>query len=256
MWTVGVYTQGMMGRTPNIASIAKQGALFSDHYAQPSCTAGRAAFIAGQLPIRTGMTTIGIPGSPGGIQKEDPTLAEVLKSQGYVTGQFMKNHLGDRNEFLPTVHGFDEWFGNLDHLNAEEEPEQLDYPGQNNPAYTKKYGPRGVPHAWATDEDDPTTDAVFGRVGKQRGSPVRRPNCWLARKWGTPPTRRISTAITTWITGRVRPINPPAASISTATKPISWRSGWTAGKCTSASSLRAVGGTRSISPVFPACSIC
>ncbi|TWU20737.1 arylsulfatase [Bythopirellula polymerisocia] len=167
-WNVGAYTHGMMGRTPSIDSIAKQGALFTDHYAQPSCTAGRAAFITGQMPIRTGMTTIGIPGSTRGIQKEDPTLAEVLKSQGYATGQFGKNHLGDRNEFLPTVHGFDEWFGNLYHLNAEEEPEQLDYPGQKNPAYTKKYGPRGVLHAWATDTDDPTTDPVFGRVGKQK----------------------------------------------------------------------------------------
>jgi arylsulfatase A-like enzyme len=112
MWNVGAYTHGMMGRTPNIDRIAAQGALFTDHYDQPSCTAGRAAFIAGQMPIRTGMTTIGIPGSNRGIQKEDPTLAEVLKSQGYATAQFGKNHLGDRNEFLPTVHGFDEWFGN------------------------------------------------------------------------------------------------------------------------------------------------
>src|SRR5215469_16815139 len=123
-WNVGAYTHGMMGWTPNIDSISKNGILFTDHYGQPSCTAGRAAFIMGQLPIRTGMTTIGIPGSTRGIQKSDPTLAEVLKTQGYATGQFGKNHLGDRNEFLPTVHGFDEWFGNLYHLNAEEEPEE------------------------------------------------------------------------------------------------------------------------------------
>ncbi|TWT60878.1 arylsulfatase [Rubinisphaera italica] len=168
MWNVGKYTHGMMGRTPNIDSIATEGLLFTDHYGQPSCTAGRAAFITGQMPVRTGMTTIGIPGSTRGIQKEDPTLAEVLKSQGYSTGQFGKNHLGDRNEFLPTVHGFDEWFGNLYHLNAEEEPEQLDYPGQKNPEYKKKYAPRGVMHAWATEQDDPTTDPVFGRVGKQK----------------------------------------------------------------------------------------
>jgi arylsulfatase A-like enzyme len=168
MWNVGAYTHGMMGRTPNIDSIAKTGILFTDHYGQPSCTAGRAAFITGQLPVRTGMTTIGIPGSPRGIQKEDPTLAEVLKSAGYINGQFGKNHLGDRNEFLPTVHGFDEWFGNLYHLNAEEEPEELEYPGQKNPEYTKKFGPRGVLHAWATTVDDPTTDPVFGRVGKQK----------------------------------------------------------------------------------------
>jgi len=168
MWNVGAYTHGMMGRTPNIDRIAAEGMLFTDHYGQPSCTAGRAAFIMGQLPIRTGMTTIGIPGSTRGIQKSDPTLAEVLKSQGYATAQFGKNHLGDRNEFLPTAHGFDEWFGNLYHLNAEEEPEELDYPGKKNPEYLKKFGPRGALHAWATDKDDATTDPKFGRVGKQR----------------------------------------------------------------------------------------
>jgi len=168
MWNVSAYTHGMMGWTPNIDRIAKEGILFTDHYGQPSCTAGRAAFIMGQLPIRTGMTTVGIPGSTRGIQKEDPTLAEVLKSLGYATAQFGKNHLGDRNEFLPTMHGFDEWFGNLYHLNAEEEPEELDYPAQKNPEYLKKFGPRGVLHAWASDTDDPTTDPKFGRVGKQR----------------------------------------------------------------------------------------
>src|SRR5262245_40905973 len=168
MWNVGIYTHGMMGSTRNIDSIAKEGILFTDHYGQPSCTAGRAAFLMGQMPIRTGMTTVGIPGSTRGIQKKDPTLAEVLKSQGYATAQFGKNHLGDRNEFLPTAHGFDEWFGNLYHLNAEEEPEELDYPGQKNPEYKKQFGPRGVLHAWATDTDDPTEDPKFGRVGKQR----------------------------------------------------------------------------------------
>lgn len=168
MWNVGAYTHGMMGRTPQIDSLAKHGAIFTDHYGQASCTAGRSAFITGQLPLRTGMTTIGIPGSKLGIQKQDPTLAEVLKSQGYATAQFGKNHLGDRNEFLPTVHGFDEWFGNLYHLNAQEEPEQLDYPGQRNPAYKAKYGPRDVLHTWATDVDDSTVDPVFGRVGKQK----------------------------------------------------------------------------------------
>ena len=167
-WNVGAYTHGMMGRTPNIDSIAREGMLFTDHYSQASCTAGRAAFITGQMPIRTGMTTIGLPGSTRGIQTSDPTLAEVLKSQGYATGQFGKNHLGDRNEFLPTVHGFDEWFGNLYHLNAEEEPEELDYPGQKNPQYLEKYGPRGVLHTWATNVDDPTTDPKYGRIGKQR----------------------------------------------------------------------------------------
>jgi arylsulfatase A-like enzyme len=167
-WNIGAYTHGMMGRTPNIDSIAKDGGLFTDHYGQPSCTAGRVAFLTGQLPIRSGMTTIGIPGSALGLQKEDPTIAEVLKTQGYVTGQFGKNHVGDRNEFLPTVHGFDEWFGNLYHLNAEEEPEELDYPGQKNPEYTKKVGPRGVLHAWATDKDDTTEEDRWGKVGKQK----------------------------------------------------------------------------------------
>jgi arylsulfatase len=167
-WNVGAYTHGMMGRTPNIDSIARAGILFTDHYAQPSCTAGRAAFLTGQLPVRTGMTTIGIPGSTRGIQKEDPTLAEVLKSVGYNTAQFGKNHLGDRNEFLPTVHGFDEWYGNLYHLNAEEEPEELDYPGQKNPEYKAKFAPRGVMHTWATNVDDATVDSKFGRVGKQK----------------------------------------------------------------------------------------
>jgi len=167
-WNVGAYTHGMMGKTPNIDGLARDGMLFTDHYGQPSCTAGRAAFLMGQNPIRTGMVTVGIPGSTLGIQKVDPTLAEVLKSLGYSTAQFGKNHLGDRNEFLPTMHGFDEWFGNLYHLNAEEEPEELDYPGQKNPEYLKKFGPRGVLHAWATDKDDATVDPKFGKVGKQR----------------------------------------------------------------------------------------
>src|SRR5215468_1879108 len=168
IWNVGLYTNGMMGNTPNIDRIGREGVIFTDHYGQPSCTAGRAAFIMGQLPVRTGMTTVGIPGSTRGIQNEDPTLAEVLKSVGYATAQFGKNHLGDRNEFLPTVHGFDEWFGNLYHLNAEEEPEELDYPGQKNPAYKTKFGPRGVLHTWATTTDDSTTDPKFGRVGMQK----------------------------------------------------------------------------------------
>jgi Sulfatase len=142
MWNIGAYTHGMMGRTPNIDSLAKEGAILTDHYGQPSCTAGRAAFIMGQLPLRTGMTTVGIPGSKLGIQKEDPTLVEVLKSQGYATGQFGKNHLGDRNEHLPTVHGFDEWYGNLYHLNAQEEPEALEYPGQKDPVMFSTPGQR------------------------------------------------------------------------------------------------------------------
>lgn len=167
-WNVGAYTHGMMGRTPHIDSLARNGAIFTDHYGQASCTAGRAAFMTGMIPLRSGMTTIGIPGSKLGIQKEDPLLSEVLKSQGYATAQFGKNHLGDRNEFLPTAHGFDEWFGNLYHLNAQEEPEELDYPGQKNPAYKAKFAPREVLHTWATDVDDPTEDPVFGKVGKQK----------------------------------------------------------------------------------------
>jgi arylsulfatase len=166
-FNVSAYNQGMMGyRTPNIDSIAQQGALFTDWYGQQSCTAGRAAFITGQSPIRTGLTKVGLPGAPEGMKKEDPTLAELLKPLGYMTGQFGKNHLGDRSDMLPTVHGFDEWFGNLYHLNAEEEPESPDYP--KNPAFLAKFGPRGVLHAWATDKDDPTVDPRFGKVGKQR----------------------------------------------------------------------------------------
>ena len=137
---VSAYSQGLMGQTPSIDRIAREGMLFTDHYSEPSCTPGRAAFITGQYPIRTGLTTVGLPNSPVGIDKRDPTLAEVLKPLGYVSGQFGKNHLGDRDEHLPTAHGFDEFFGNLYHLNAEEEPEQLDYPTTQ----LTKYKPRGV----------------------------------------------------------------------------------------------------------------
>ena len=132
---VGAYHRGMMGQTPNIDRIAAEGVLFTDFYAQASCTAGRAAFITGQIPMRTGMTTVGLPGADPGLQPEDPTLAELLKPEGYMTAQIGKNHLGDRNEFLPTVHGFDEFYGNLYHLNAEEEPEQPDYP-KDNPIFS------------------------------------------------------------------------------------------------------------------------
>jgi len=147
-FNVSAYNHGLMGyRTPNIDRIAKEGAMFTDWYGQQSCTAGRAAFITGQSPIRTGLTKVGLPGADLGLQPEDPTIAEVLKPLGYVTGQFGKNHLGDRDEFLPTAHGFDEFFGNLYHLNAEEEPENPDYP--KDPEFRKKYGPRGVLHTWA-----------------------------------------------------------------------------------------------------------
>jgi len=166
-FNISAYNMGMMGyRTPNIDSIAQQGALFTDWYGQQSCTAGRAAFITGQSPIRTGLTKVGLPGALEGLKKEDPTIAELLKPLGYATGQFGKNHLGDRNDMLPTVHGFDEWFGNLYHLNAEEEPENVDYP--KNPAFRAKFGPRGVLHCFATQTDDPTVDPRFGKMGKQK----------------------------------------------------------------------------------------
>ena len=147
-FNISAYNHGMMGyKTPNIDSIAAEGAIFTDWYGQQSCTAGRAAFVTGQSPIRTGLTKVGLPGAPEGMQKEDPTIATLLKAQGYVTGQFGKNHLGDRDEMLPTAHGFDEFFGNLYHLNAEEEPENPDYP--KNPEFKKKFGPRGVIHSFA-----------------------------------------------------------------------------------------------------------
>jgi arylsulfatase A-like enzyme len=147
-FNISANNNGVMGyRTPNIDRIAKEGALFTDWYGQQSCTAGRACFITGQSPIRTGLTKVGLPGSTLGLQAEDPTIAEMLKPLGYACGQFGKNHLGDRDEFLPTVHGFDEFFGNLYHLNAEEEPENPDYP--KNPDFKKHFGPRGVLHSWA-----------------------------------------------------------------------------------------------------------
>jgi arylsulfatase A-like enzyme len=147
-YNVSAYNHGVMGyHTPNIDRVAKEGAMFTDWYGQQSCTAGRATFITGQSPIRTGLTKVGMPGAKLGLQAEDPTIADLLKPLGYATGQFGKNHLGDRDEFLPTVHGFDEFFGNLYHLNAEEEPENPDYP--KNPEFKKKFGPRGVLHSWA-----------------------------------------------------------------------------------------------------------
>ena len=145
--SLSAYSHGMTYPTPNIDRIANEGALFTDHYAQPSCTAGRAAFLMGQLPIRTGLTTVGQPGNPLGIKEADPTLAEFLKDRGYMTAQFGKNHLGDLDEHLPTKHGFDEFYGNLYHLNVSEEPEQADYP--KDPEFVKKFGPRGVIESYA-----------------------------------------------------------------------------------------------------------
>ncbi|WP_373997956.1 arylsulfatase [Bdellovibrio bacteriovorus] len=159
------YSHGMMGyKTPNIDRVAKEGMMFTDSYGEQSCTAGRAAFITGQSVFRTGLSKVGFPGAPIGIRHEDPTIAELLKPLGYATGQFGKNHFGDRNEFLPTVHGFDEFYGNLYHLNAEEDPEDPDYPQGN---FKKKFGPRGVLRCKATDKDDATTHERWGRVGKQ-----------------------------------------------------------------------------------------
>jgi arylsulfatase A-like enzyme len=160
------YHQGVMGyETPNIDRIAKEGARFTDFYGQQSCTAGRAAFITGQSPIRTGLTKVGVPGATLGLSFEDPSVGQFMKSFGYATGQFGKNHLGDRNEHLPTVHGFDEFFGNLYHLNAEEEPYYPNYP--KDPKFREQFGPRGVLKCKATDKDDATVDPHFGKVGKQ-----------------------------------------------------------------------------------------
>jgi len=164
------YSDGLMGyRTPNIDRIANEGMRFTDYYGQQSCTAGRAAFITGQSPYRTGLTKVGMPGADVGLQAEDVTIAELLKPLGYATGQFGKNHFGDRNKYLPTAHGFDEFFGNLYHLNAEEEPENVDYPPEEDfPDFHKNFKPRGVMHTWATEEDDPTVHPRWGRVGKQK----------------------------------------------------------------------------------------
>ena len=161
------YSHGVMGyKTPNIDRLAKEGMMFTDSYGEQSCTAGRASFITGQSGFRTGLTKVGIPGADVGLQAEDPTIAELLKPLGYATGQFGKNHLGDMNKFLPTVHGFDEFYGNLYHLNAEQDPEDPDYP--KDPAFKAKFGPRGVLHCFATDKDDPTVQPRWGRVGKQK----------------------------------------------------------------------------------------
>jgi arylsulfatase A-like enzyme len=163
------YSHGLMGyHTPNIDRLAKEGMMFTDSYGEQSCTAGRSSFITGQSVYRTGLSKVGIPGAKAGLQPQTVTIAELLKNQGYVTGQFGKNHLGDRNEYLPTLHGFDEFYGNLYHLNAEQEPEMYDYPKEKDfPNFRKNYGPRGVLHCFATDKDDPTEEPRFGRVGKQ-----------------------------------------------------------------------------------------
>jgi arylsulfatase A-like enzyme len=164
------YSDGVMGyRTPNIDRIAEEGMRFTDSYGEQSCTAGRAAFITGQSVFRTGLSKVGVPAATVGLQAGDPTIAELLKNHGYATGQFGKNHLGDRNEYLPTVHGFDEFFGNLYHLNAEEEPELPDYPNPKDfPNFRERFGPRGILRCSATGTDDSTVDSRFGKVGKQK----------------------------------------------------------------------------------------
>jgi arylsulfatase A-like enzyme len=164
-FNIGAYNQGMMaGRTPNLDQLASEGMRFTDYYAEASCTAGRANFIAGELPIRTGLTTVGQAGSPIGMPDEAPTIATVLKSMGYATGQFGKNHLGDLNQFLPTRHGFDEYFGYLYHLDAMEDPCHRNYP----PALKESVGPRHMIHSFATDTDDATVQPRWGKIGKQR----------------------------------------------------------------------------------------
>ena len=164
------YSHGVMGyKTPNIDRIAREGMMFTDSYGEQSCTAGRSSFITGQSVLRTGLSKVGIPAAPTGMNEKIITIAAALKNQGYATGQFGKNHLGDLNSMLPTNHGFDEFFGNLYHLNAEEEPEQYDYPPEKDfPKFRERFGPRGVLHTWATDKDDPTEMPRWGKVGKQK----------------------------------------------------------------------------------------
>ncbi|MBA2964949.1 MULTISPECIES: arylsulfatase [Ramlibacter] len=166
LWNISAYHRGMMGgSTPNIDRLARDGAIFTDYYSQNSCTAGRAAFITGQSPLRTGLLKVGLPGARQGLQDKDPTIADLLKPMGYATAQIGKNHLGDRNEYLPTLHGFDEFYGNLYHLNSEEEPEDPDYP--KNPEFHARFGPRGVLDCRATPTAQPGDDPRFGAPGKQ-----------------------------------------------------------------------------------------
>ena len=185
------YTHGLMGyQTPNIDRIAREGMLFTDSYGEQSCTAGRSSFITGQSVYRTGLSKVGLPGAPVGMNEKIVTIAALLKEQGYATGQFGKNHLGDLNHMLPTNHGFDEFFGNLYHLNAEEDPEDFDYPSEKEfPDFKKSLGPRGVIHSWATDKDDPTDSrAGAGSASRRSRTPAHstgsgwRPattNSWL-----------------------------------------------------------------------------
>src|SRR5450432_3509058 len=178
-WNISAYNRGMMGyRTPNIDRIASEGAIFTDYYGQQSCTAGRSAFITGQSPMRTGLLKVGLPGAKEGLSDKDPTIATLLKGQGYATGQFGKNHLGDRNEFFPTVHGFDEFYGNLYHLNAEDEPENPDYP--KSPSFRAQFGPRGVMKCVAVPTDTPGDDprSVRGESRNVRTPGLSPRNAW------------------------------------------------------------------------------
>jgi len=201
-YNISAYNLGVMGyRTPNIDRIAREGALFTDWYGQQSCTAGRAAFVTGQSPIRTGLTKVGLPGADIGLRAEDPSVGDVMKSLGYATGQFGKNHLGDRNEFLPTVHGFDEFFGNLYHLNAEEEPENPDYP--KNPDFRRRFGPRGVLRCTATDKDD-------------------RPRTCTTAAWAVRRSRTAGRSIASaWRRSTRSSWRPPRISSSASTRPAS-----------------------------------
>ena len=217
------YSDGLMGyRTPNIDRIADEGMRFTDSYGEQSCTAGRSSFITGQSVYRTGLSKVGVPGMDIGLQAEDVTIAELLKPLGYATGQFGKNHLGDLNKYLPTVHGFDEFFGNLYHLNAEEEPELPNWPSAEDfPRFNERFRPRGVIHSWATDEDDDDRGGAFRsrRQAADRGHRAAdeeadgddrrrgaRPRARLHRAPGTRPARRSSSGSTrrTCTCGRTR----------------------------------------------------
>ena len=192
-FNIGAYHRGIMsGKTPNLDKLAAEGMMFTDYYAEASCTAGRANFITGELPIRTGLTTVGQAGADVGLPDEAVTIATVLKSLGYETGQFGKNHLGDLNKFLPTVHGFDEFFGYLYHLDAMSDPYWFDYPQD----WIDKYGPRDLIHTYATDVDDPTVQPRWGKIGKQRivdEGPLRRSLTWPGGRTGRKAARRGTT---------------------------------------------------------------
>jgi arylsulfatase len=195
-WNVSFNSRGMMGyQTPNIDRIAREGVSFTDYYAQQSCTAGRAAFIGGSVPVRSGMTKVGLPGAPQGWQKTDVTMATVLKSQGYATGQFGKNHQGDRDEHLPTMHGFDEFFGNLYHLNAEEEPENFDYP--KNPEFRQKFGPRGVLKTKADGKGGQTIENT-GPLTKKRMETIDDESIEAAKDFITRQVRENKPFFTWW----------------------------------------------------------